>query len=442
VSNISGAYLFGVAATAVSLWLAAPSPAVSAETEASARASLDLATALERALAGSPRLEAAASGSRQAAARTLQAGLLPNPELVFEMEDFGGSGSFDGVGESQATVAVEQMVELGGKRAARAHAARAASVVVQGGYAAVRADVIADTQRSFYEVLAAHEREALSVDAVALAGELVSTVSARVRAGSSSRVERTRAEVELAGAEVERARAQHAVEVAKRRLAASWGESEARFDRVVGRLGPGADWAAPTLEALRRRLADNPQLGQSRDEIAHRSARVEVERAGRIPDVTLGLGYRRLSGTDDNALVAGVRVPLPLFDRNQGALLEAERAVDGASAERDALAARLDVELTQAHAALVGAYDEVHALDERILPASQSAFETVRDGYREGRFSYIELLDAERELQDARRRRLSVAFDFRRAAIDIERLTGAPLDVAEPDTAGSTEEKP
>ena len=74
---------------------------------------LTLAQALSRALSRNPDIEPYAIEIRAREAREVQAGLLPNPELGMEIEEFGGSddrSQFDG---AETTVQLSQRIEIG-----------------------------------------------------------------------------------------------------------------------------------------------------------------------------------------------------------------------------------------------------------------------------------------------------------------------------------------
>ncbi len=78
-----------------------------------------LADALALALERSPKLASFSAEVRAREARTLQAGLLPNPEIEGSFEDFGGSGERRGAGSAESTLRLSQPIELGGKRGLR-----------------------------------------------------------------------------------------------------------------------------------------------------------------------------------------------------------------------------------------------------------------------------------------------------------------------------------
>jgi cobalt-zinc-cadmium efflux system outer membrane protein len=383
---------------------------------------LDLAGAVRLAVAGSPRLAAASREVREAEARALQAGLPPNPSLRVETENVAGSGAFAGAGEAETTVTLSQLFELGGKRARRHRAAVLDRDLAARDHESARLDVRLAAVTAFVDVLAAQEQVVLAEEGVALAEEVVRTVRARVRAGSSSRVELTKAEVALGTARLERETQARALRTARQRLAATWGGTEPRFARAVGSLasvGP-----PPAFADLRDRLADNPDLARWRTEVRRWEALVAVERRRALPDVTLGAGYRRLAGPDENAVVAEMSLPLPAFDRNQGAVLEARHRAARARDEWRATEVQLVAALSAAYEALATAEAESRALEASILPGARETFETLRAGYREGRFGYLDVLDAQRTLAAARARRVSALADYHRALATVERLTG------------------
>jgi cobalt-zinc-cadmium efflux system outer membrane protein len=356
------------------------------------------------------------------AARSRQAGLRPNPELRVEMEDFAGSGAFAGTDEAQTTIGVGQVLELGGKRRARLDVAEAAESVVSIDQRRVRRDLIAATSRAFYEVLRAQSERALADETVRIDEQIVSVVAGRVRAGSSSRVELTKAEVALARARMSRSQSERSLLSARRRLAATWGDSDAHFEEAMSSAESVAP--PPTLASLLAGIEKTLELERSAAEIRRREAGVAVEERQRIPDVEVGLGYRRLAGPDDDAMVADLRLPLPIFDRNQGSVLEAKQRVAGAEAERRALVVDLAASLRESHDSLSMAHEEIRALDDAILPAATTAFDAIREGYREGRFSYLDLLDAERTLNDARKRRIDATTAYQVSLVEIDRLVG------------------
>lgn len=399
---------------------------------------LSLRETLALALAKNPDLAAFSWEVRAREARTLQAGLLPNPEFSVLMEDIGGSDGFRGAQRAQTTITLSQLIELGGKRFARRHATSLTRDLAGWDYEVQRIEILTMASQAFSDTLAAQQRLRLAEELVGLAEEVTRSVIERVKAGKVSPIEETKAEITLSSVRIERERAMLALEAARKRLAATWASATPRFDRVEGDLDQIAP--LPSLASLAERLARNPVLARWAAEMAQRQALVRVEQANAIPNITISGGYRRLNETDDNALLFGVSVPLPLFNRNQGSIAEARHRLAKAEAEQRAAEVRVTSALSDAYKALATAHTEAIALKANVLPAAQSAFERINEGYRLGKFGYLDVLDAQRTLFDARARYLQALTDYHKAVAEVERLVGEPLVTGQ--TNGPRQEPP
>jgi cobalt-zinc-cadmium efflux system outer membrane protein len=385
-----------------------------------------LARALELALLRNPELQAASFEIRAREAAQLQAGLFPNPSLDTESEDLALSDqAIPEVSQPQTTVRLSQLIELGGKRAARVRAAAAGAALAGWAYEARRLDVLARTTEAFVALLGAQERARLSNDSVALARQVAEAVSERVKAGVVSPIEETKAQVAVASAEVDEEAARRALAAARRRLALAWNSHDPTFREAAGTLPPVV--SIPREDLLAARLQQNPDLARWDAELARRRAAVDVESARRIPDVTLTAGYRKFHDTGNDALVVGGSVPLPILNQNQGAIAEAHARLAGAVRERQAAESRTRAALAEAYRALSSAHGEAALLDSSVLPGAQRAYDATREGYQLGKFGFLDVLDAQRTLFAARVRHLDALVAFHTAVAEVERLTGEPL---------------
>lgn len=386
---------------------------------------LTLRQALALALAKNPELAAFSWDVRVGEARLLQAGLRPNPVVTFEPQDITGAGGYSGGGRSEITLQLGQLIELGGKRSARMKAAALDRDLSGWDYEAKRIAVFSQTAQDFLEVLREQRRLALAEETIRLAQQAVETVTARVKAAATHAEEATKAEVALASVQIERDQIARALVAARQRLAANWGNTQPRFDSVGGELDSVAP--IPAWEQLSQKLAQNPELARWATEISQREAALASEKAKARPDITVSGGYRRKEESDDNTLVLGVSIPWPLFNRNQGNIKEAGYRLARSQEEQRASEVRVATALNQAYQALAAAQAEITALKERVLPGAQSVFETVSEHYREARYSFLEVLDAQRTLFAARSQLLRSLTEYHRAVLAIERLIGEPL---------------
>ena len=391
---------------------------------------LSLREALALALLHNPALAAFAWETRALEARALQAGRPPNPTLDLTAQDFGAGrtpgGNADQPVQPQTTILVSQIIELGGKRTARHRLAERNRDLAAWDYEAARIDLFTEVSRAFTAVLAAQESVALSDQAVGFVTQVRQSVGARVDAGVVSPIEATRAGVAVASARADAARARRALEASRTRLALLWGSPAAAFSSVTGNLVAEPP-PLPDVEALSAMLDQNPALARWAAEMAQREAGLALERAKRVVDVAVSAGYRRYTTVDSNAFVVGASVALPFFNRNAGAIEEARLRVAKGYEERRAAESRVAAALADAYAALAAAHDEITIVRVDVEPGAQQTFDAISEGYRLGRFGFLDVLEAQRTLINARGQHLRALAAYHDAVVNVERLIGAPL---------------
>jgi cobalt-zinc-cadmium efflux system outer membrane protein len=400
-----------------------------------ASAELTLRQALGLAFARNPDLAAFSWEVRSGDPRILQAGLIPNPELGVEFENFLGSEPSRRFETLETTLSISQLVELGGKRAARIGLASSEKEVSLWDYEAKRADVAAEVAKSFVEVLSAQERYALVEEMARLAKEVLDVVSARVTAGKISPVEETKASVAWSISGIDLERAKLALVGARKKLAATWGNAKPIFSKAVGQLDRLTP--IPPPEALADRVSRNPDVARWAAEMEQRKATLALERANRIPDVTISGGVRRSREVNDTTFLFSATIPLPLFNRNQGKILESQYRISKAESERAGTGNRVLTALSDAYQALAAGYVEATTLKTAVLPGARSAFDAATEGFRQGKFGYLDVLDAQRTLFEARGQYVEALGAYHKAVADTERLIGGELS----DPSKSTETK-
>ncbi len=388
---------------------------------------LRLGDALAAALLRNPDLAADSYEVRAREASLLQARAYANPTASVELEDFAGSGEFHGVESAQTTLLLGQLIELGGKRAARIEIAAASRDLASWDYEVRRIEVLVRTAGAFIDVLAAQERHRIAEEALELTGSMQTAATRRLRAGIGSSAEEIRAGVQVDIAGVEREHTEHELATARQALAAMWGGEEARFESAEGNIEILP--AVPSMEDLAQRVDASPAIARWQTELAQREALRERAKSDRVPDVTLRAGPRRLSGPEETAVVVGVSVPIPLWNRNRGAIAEAEHRLAKLASETRAARVRTVTELATARVRLAATSEEANLLRTRVLPGTERAVEALRRGYSAGRTPQIEVLDAERARLAAREQYLTALTEAHRSAQQIERLTGMPLEV-------------
>lgn len=389
---------------------------------------LTLRDALTLALVNSPALAPWSIEIKIAEAVALQAGLRPNPEFGAEIENFGGTGEFGGVGGAEATIALSQLIEFGGKRTKRRAAAEQNRNLAVWDYEIARMNVLTETANDFVGLLAAQEDRALAEELTKVAEEVLASVARRVKAGATSPVEESRARVELEMSQIERTGAVREVNAARVELAANWGSAAPMFEAAVGDLEQIPP--VPSREELRSAVETSPSLTRWSAEFDRRQAELDLARAEGSIDVSVGAGVRYFNDVDDAAFLVEFGLPLRFFDRNQGASQAAALRMRQAGEERRAAKVRLLKRLSRTHEMLLAAEDEVTALRDRALPEATKAFEAAQSTYLRGSLRFTDVLDTERMLFELKGRYFDALVRYHNAVSELERLTGAPLESA------------
>ncbi|MFC3458393.1 MULTISPECIES: TolC family protein [Massilia] len=383
---------------------------------------LTLDQAVAKALAANPTLRAAALDVAIAEGTRRQAGVFRNPEVSFVRE---GTQR----GTRTQTVQLSQVLELGGKRSARIRLAESERSLALGNLGVARSDLRADVTAAYFDALAAQERLQVAQASLDVAGKAAYAAERRVAAGRVSPVEQDRAGVAQASARLELSQAQSELSIALHTLAAYWGETTAVSQPLAI---PELDLApAPALDALQRRLDASPQLRRSRLQVAREEAQVGLDRSQRMPDLTLIAGRQKDDEIGRSQTVLGVSVPIPLFNRNQGSLQASLSRAEKARTELAAEQLRLHQSLTAAYQRAQLSGEQVRTMRQDILPRAQRVFDAAVTGFEAGKFSFLDVLDAQRTLLQTRTQYIQALYDRYRAVADLGRYVdtdGAPSD--------------
>ena len=383
---------------------------------------LTLGQALQRVLQSNPELAAFSKEMVAYEGTKLQAGLLKNPEFSIGAESFDSSDP--GI-ERFTTFRISQLIELGGKRSARVNVATLGQEIAGQAYAAKRLEVLARTANAFVDVLENQEQVKVMDDTLRLMQRAMNTVVKRVEAGKAPPIEATRSKVALSAATIELEQARRNLSAVRAKLALLWGEAKPQFSQALGELEAFVE--IPGFDQLVSRLEENPAILQSIKNVAQHEAIVELQKANKIPDVTLGAGVQRYLGIDKTTAVLDMSIPIPIFNRNQGNELEARQRLNKAMDEQMSVELQLRTEFVRNYESLLAAQNEIKVLHDEILPGAQNAFEITNRGYQLGKFSFLEMLDAQRAFFQNRILYVRALANYQRLVNTIEQLIAAPL---------------
>ena len=289
--------------------------------------------------------------------------------------------------------------------------------------AVARLDLELRVRRAFAEALAAETRIGTARTAAATAREVAETSAKLVVGGRVPPLNETRARVEQSGADSAVVTAFQQADAARYALALLWGNVEADI-ALAGSLD--RDIAVAVSNATSP-SEDLPDVVLARLDLARTQAVAASARTARTPDPALRLGVRRLNELGTTALVAGVGISLPLFDRGGGNIAVAEADISRATAALAQAEADAASRVIVAHGALTAARSELAALNAIALPGAEEGLRVARIGFAAGRFGYLELLDAQRALAQARRQQVDARLAIALRAAELDRALGRSI---------------
>jgi cobalt-zinc-cadmium efflux system outer membrane protein len=386
---------------------------------------LALPQALQRALAANPRLTAAERDIGIAAGRSIQSGAIPNPELSAEVENVAGSGPYRGTRSAETKLQLSQLVELGGKRDARMAAGTAEFDTATWQRRAIRLEVLSETATAFVTVLGAQRRAQILDQQVTALDRLTPLLQRRVDAGASSPAEVLRGQVAANLVRVELQKAKTSLATARRELAILMGDDTPRFGVLVG--GFNQAGRPPAFATVLSAIDGNPQLMRWTAVRAQRDAELLTARLKSTPDVKVGVGWRHFRESRDNAMTLGLSMSLSLWDQNQGDVLAARESLEKVQADRAINKAALISVAGRSYDVLNGALQEIDLLRTSVLPDARKASEAIEEGYAQGRFTLLELLDVQSTIAEAALREQEALQRFHTAVTTIEGLVGRPF---------------
>jgi len=378
--------------------------------EVSSEVTADQAVALYR--EHSPRLAANRAAIDVTAADLLDARIYPNPTLSLSTTNI--TQGQDTFGHHQETVGLDVPILIGGQRGHRERAADARIAAKRAEVDVDQAKAELEIRRRFLGLLAAQQKVTALAAALDDAKAVRVIVAGRQQAGAKSPYELERTDLALAALTSKRDEAVTDVVVASGALAQAVGLPDWQ-PRAVGAF----QLAELTTPAAAAPGADHPELVAGVASQAVARSEEAVAHAEAVPTPSLQLQGFGTTDPEGIALTVGISIPLPLFDRNQGAIARARAQEHAAELEHHATTAELTADLTRAvaierarHAA--AAQFEADAIER--LPRVRTMAEA---SYRAGQGGIVELLDALDAITEARLREIELVAAVLDAELDV-----------------------
>ena len=357
-----------------------------------ARSALTLDQLESMAMANNPTLVQASARVGSLRGAWLQAGLYPNPRVAYKGDEMGDSNTagFQGTSVAQEIVTKHKL-------------ARAQDVISQQvnqaiqEYTAQEFRVRNDVKLRFYEVLLAQRAVEINQQMERLSRATAEAADDLFRANQVARSDVLQARVEADTVQLQSVRARNAYQSAWRRLAVIIGVPAMEPATLAGDLREGmtdTTWD----DAWNRLVSASPELSAAQARASAACAAISKAVADRCPNLDVEIGYAHDNSTGFDTAAAFVTIPVPIFNRNQGAIRQAQQDLTAAQAEADRMALELRNRLALVFERYSNAKEMVDRYERSILPNARESADLTSARYRAGDVNYTGVLVVQRTL--------------------------------------------
>jgi outer membrane protein TolC len=356
-----------------------------------AQTKLSIKDAVSLALSRRPELRASLDRVQSANGLRQQAALRPNPRLILQSEDFHPS-NFTFSQDSQTYAYASQVFEARGKRSGRIAVADQVVERNKTQVDSVRREIIQNVRQAYWDAEAAQSARDLYAQDDDYFRQIVDYHQARFNEGKLAEVDLLRVRLERerihAAAENASLAAQRAMLRLARELSSPSNENWTLVEDFQTLKTPAENPGQDDLVSLR------PEGRLALAALAEARANIELQTANRRQDVQGLFGYKR--NGPDNAMIAGLQINLPVFDRNQGAIVASEADARAAEQSIAALRNQITSEVALAQREYQMRRDQYIQTFQPLRNRAVEISDISRAAYREGGLDLVRLLDAER----------------------------------------------
>lgn len=382
---------------------------------------LTLKEATDLALEFSPALRSSKDGVRAARGSEKQAGYWASPELEIEAENIAGSGQYSGSNSAEYTYSLSQAIDISGKIPARKKVALENRKAAGSAVTINKLKVIRDLHVAYAQTLSEAEMLKLAKEQKEIAKQVLKIVSKRVNAAREPEIQGVKATLAYEKSIIASDQRRQQLRFSKQNLSKLIGVeiSNSSLDH-----SHFFDLNAPeSLESYKNLLDKSPILQRSDYLINAKKSSFDLEIAKKVSSPKLKFGVREFRGSNQQAFVAGISIPLPIFGFNSGNISRA--GAELSQARNDQLQTKISLEqsLIEEWKNWQVSYSTAKKLRDVILPAAQKAFKLSQEGYKNGKFPYLGVLDAQRTLFETKSKYYLLLRKYHIAKANIDLLT-------------------
>lgn len=326
---------------------------------------------------------------------------------------------------------IQQLFELAGKRGYRIESAEFGTQSAEAGFEDAVRQLGFAVKDAYYRVQLARRRLALAEENKDRFSRILEINTIRFKKGFIAEIELIRIRLQYIDFQSRVIQALQEVESALSDL------------RQLLRISPATDLELTSNLEFKRldldravlgvlALESRPDVRMKRFALSQREADLRLAKAYRIPDVTVGAGYaiQGPRGPDNsNQIGISLGLPLPLFNRNQGGIMQAEAAMQSAQADLSKTLNLVENQVDVAYRNVVHSRRLVEAYLSGVLDDARSTLTIVERAYERGGATLVDLLDAARSSWTIQENFIEALFAYQRNVLQLENAVGANIGI-------------
>jgi cobalt-zinc-cadmium efflux system outer membrane protein len=407
---------------------ASPSPAPEQATEASKALRLSVNDALGLFVSQNLDVLIAKYGIEYTKGQEVTARLFPNPLLsVGTLSSYTQGRTLSNSG--QLFTQVSQLFELAGKRGYRIESAGFGTQSAEAAFEDAVRQLGFTVKDTYYRTQLAQRRLVLAEENRERFSRILDINTIRFKKGYIAEVDLIRIRLQMVDFQSQVIQSLQEAESARGELRQLLRLSPKTVLELTTELGFRR--IDPDIEKLRvAALAVRPDIRAKRYTFSQRQSDLKLAKAYRIPDVTIGAGYaiQGAQGPDNPGQVAlNAGIPLPLFNRNQGGIHQAEVSLQAAEADLDKTVNRVENEVEVAYLNLLQSRRLVEAYFGEVLEDARSTFSIVERAYERGGATILDLLDAARTSRTIQQNYIEALFNYQHHLFQLESAVGQEI---------------
>lgn len=367
--------------------------ATSVPPEPIAESALSLDALVAIAESSSPNLGQAAAEVEMARGRARQAGLYPNPIASGGAMQLGGRDS-QYYGQLSQEIVTRRKLQLDQAAVCRE------VFQAESRYIRVRFELLTAVRVGYFNVLVGQKRVDVLGQLVEIARKSESAAERLQAAGEGTRGDTILLQLELEKAEVARENAEAILSAARRQLAAAMGSRDLQIGQVSGDVLTSLEtFAAQVL--VDGYVPYNAEVTVAELEVDRHRLLLQRARVQPYPNVTVNAGYMREYRGLDNIALLNVEVPLPVWNKNQGNIYAAQAGVSRAAHNVAQVQNTIAQQVADAQGRYRAADQNCQRYEKRIVPLAREGVQLIQQGFQQGQFDFLRLLQAQRALVEA-----------------------------------------